>query len=222
MLKIERESDTISSEKSLYEIQFMWVKESFDFDAIKEKVLSAKPQEKKAFLRGIYLGCGIISNPPSYHLEFRFEKDDELSFVSEILSRFKIKHAKKPGRIYLKGRENIKDFLYLIGARDSYLELEEDAVQKSISNKINRLTNFEFANLKRQTALASEDIKAIKQLQKEGKFELLPKDMQEVALLRLEFPFLSLRELSLKTGGKYSKQEIYYKLKKIKSYGTEK
>jgi len=25
----------------------------------------------------------------------------------------------------------------------------------------------------------------------------------------------------LKTGGKYSKQEIYYKLKKIKSYGTE-
>jgi len=66
----------------------------------------------------------------------------------------------------LKGRENIKDFLYLIGARDSYLELEEDAVQKSISNKINRLTNFEFANLKRQTALASEDIKAIKQLQK--------------------------------------------------------
>jgi len=30
----------------------------------------------------------------------------------------------------LKGRENIKDFLYLIGARDSYLELEEDAVQK--------------------------------------------------------------------------------------------
>jgi len=50
MLKIERESDTISSEKSLYEIQFMGVKESFDFDAIKEKVLSAKPQEKKLFL----------------------------------------------------------------------------------------------------------------------------------------------------------------------------
>jgi len=73
-LKIERESDTMFSQKGLYEIQFIGIKESFNFCEIKEKTLKAKPQEKKAFLRGIYLGCGIISNPPSYHLEFRFEK----------------------------------------------------------------------------------------------------------------------------------------------------
>ncbi|BAL80772.1 DNA-binding protein WhiA [Caldisericum exile] len=218
-LNIKREKDIISSERGIHEIIFTSVSEDFDIEEIFERVSNAKINQKKAFLRGVYLGCGIISTPPSYHLEFRFEKDAERDFVSHILSQFKIKHSTKPGRIFIKGRENIKDFLYAVKAFHIYTELEEDAVEKSVLNEANRLANFEYANLKRQTDSASKEIKAIKSLIEKGKFESLDPDLKEVAILRLEYPFLSLRELSEKTKGRFSKQEIYYRLRKIESYG---
>ncbi|MFU2157487.1 DNA-binding protein WhiA [Caldisericum sp. AR60] len=218
-LNIRREKDIISTERGIYEIIFSNVIEEFEIDKIFESVKHAKSNEKKAFLRGVYIGCGIISTPPSYHLEFRFEKDTERDFVSIILSQFKVKHSVKPGRIFIKGRENIKDFLYVVKAFHIYTELEEDAVEKSVINEANRLANFEYANLKRQTNSASKEIKAIKSLIEKGKFDSLDPDLKEVAILRLEYPFMSLRELSEKTKGRFSKQEIYYRLKKIESYG---
>jgi DNA-binding protein WhiA len=175
--------------------------------------------EKKAFLRGVYLGCGIISSPPSYHLEFRFEKESERDLVSSILNHFRIKHSVREGRIFIKGRENIKDFLYTVKAFGIYTELENDAIEKSVSNEVNRLANFEFANLKRLTNSASKEIKAIKSIIEKGEFEKLDSDLKEVALLRLNNPLSSLRELSEKSKGRFSKQEIYYRLKKIESYG---
>lgn len=218
-LQIKREKDVIYSERGIHEIVFSRVENDFNFVDIVSSIKKAKSNEKKAFLRGVYLGCGIISSPPSYHLELRFEREDERDFVSNILSQFKVKHSVRQGRIFIKGRENIKDFLYTIKAYGVYTELEEDAVEKSVLNKANRLANFEFANLKRQTNSASKEIKAIKSLIDKGLFEKLEDDLKEVALLRLEYPFLSLRELSEKTKGRFTKQEIYYRLKKIESYG---
>jgi Uncharacterized protein conserved in bacteria len=78
---------------------------------------------------------------------------------------------------------------------------------------------FEFANLKRLTNSASKEIKAIKSIIEKGEFEKLDSELKEVALLRLNNPLSSLRELSEKSKGRFSKQEIYYRLRKIESYG---
>jgi len=219
---IEREKDIMQSERGIHTINFVNVKAEFSEDSIKESVLKSKKDEKKAFLRGVFLGCGIVSSPPNYHLELRFEKSDEENFISLLLSQFKIKHSSKPNRIFIKGRENIKDFFYVIGANNAYIELEEDAANKEVSNLVNRLANFEFANLERQTNSFIRDKKIIESLINSGEIEKLDPQLKEIALLRLQFPGVSLKELSKKTGGKYSKQEIYYRLKKIKEYGKQK
>jgi len=218
-LKIKREKDILSSERGIHELFLTGLDLDFNFENIFSLVKRALVNEKKAFLRGVYLGCGIISSPPSYHLEFRFEKESERDLVSSILNHFKIKHSVREGRIFIKGRENIKDFLYTVKAFGIYTELENDAIEKSVSNEVNRLANFEFANLKRLTNSASKEIKAIKSIIEKGEFEKLDSELKEVALLRLNNPLSSLRELSEKSKGRFSKQEIYYRLKKIESYG---
>ena len=218
-LKIKREKDILSSERGIHELFLTGLDLDFNFENIFSLVKRALVNEKKAFLRGVYLGCGIISSPPSYHLEFRFEKESERDLVSSILNHFRIKHSVREGRIFIKGRENIKDFLYTVKAFGIYTELENDAIEKSVSNEVNRLANFEFANLKRLTNSASKEIKAIKSIIEKGEFEKLDSELKEVALLRLNNPLSSLRELSEKSKGRFSKQEIYYRLKKIESYG---
>jgi len=218
-LKIKREKDILSSERGIHELFLTGLDLDFNFENIFSLVKKALVNEKKAFLRGVYLGCGIISSPPSYHLEFRFEKESERDLVSSILNHFRIKHSVREGRIFIKGRENIKDFLYTVKAFGIYTELENDAIEKSVSNEVNRLANFEFANLKRLTNSASKEIKAIKSIIEKGEFEKLDSELKEVALLRLNNPLSSLRELSEKSKGRFSKQEIYYRLKKIESYG---
>jgi len=218
-LKIKREKDILSSERGIHELFLTGLDLNFNFENIFSLVKRALVNEKKAFLRGVYLGCGIISSPPSYHLEFRFEKESERDLVSSILNHFRIKHSVREGRIFIKGRENIKDFLYTVKAFGIYTELENDAIEKSVSNEVNRLANFEFANLKRLTNSASKEIKAIKSIIEKGEFEKLDSELKEVALLRLNNPLSSLRELSEKSKGRFSKQEIYYRLKKIESYG---
>jgi conserved hypothetical protein len=218
-LKIKREKDILSSERGIHELFLTGLDLDFNFENIFSLVKKALVNEKKAFLRGVYLGCGIISSPPSYHLEFRFEKESERDLVSSILNHFRIKHSVREGRIFIKGRENIKDFLYAVKAFGIYTELENDAIEKSVSNEVNRLANFEFANLKRLTNSASKEIKAIKSIIEKGEFEKLDSELKEVALLRLNNPLSSLRELSEKSKGRFSKQEIYYRLRKIESYG---
>jgi Uncharacterized protein conserved in bacteria len=218
-LKIKREKDILSSERGIHELFLTGLDLDFNFENIFPLVKRALVNEKKAFLRGVYLGCGIISSPPSYHLEFRFEKESERDLVSSILNHFRIKHSVREGRIFIKGRENIKDFLYAVKAFGIYTELENDAIEKSVSNEVNRLANFEFANLKRLTNSASKEIKAIKSIIEKGEFEKLDSELKEVALLRLNNPLSSLRELSEKSKGRFSKQEIYYRLRKIESYG---
>jgi len=218
---INRTKDILSKDRFMYNVFFLDPSDDFNSDKIMDEVRKANTKGKKAFLRGVFLGCGIVSTPPSFHLELRLEKPSECSFVSNVISQFKIKHSTKTDRIYISGRENIKEFFYVIGANSAYLEFEKDAALKSISNNANRIANFEFANLKRLTKAASSHLQTIKSLLENGVLDKLPSDLKEVAYLRYEFPYLSLRELSKISNGKWTKQEIYYRLKKLKDYGKQ-
>lgn len=219
-LQILREQDVVAKEKGNYFLEMKDIKDNFSLEKIRKKAKSFAQDDKKAFLRGVFLGCGIISTPPSYHLEMRFESERGLDFVSRVLHAFKIKHSANSLKIYIKGRENIKKFLFGIKAQESYLLLEEDAVIKEVANETNRKANFEYANLERQTKSSSKTLSLLERLKSNGKLEKLREDLKEVAMYKLTYPFLPLSELAGKTQGKYTKQSIYYRLKKIeKAYG---
>lgn len=211
----QRTSDILLKEDKLFFLEFKGVDKLLNVREIFSKITKEKIEEKRSFLRGVFLGCGILSSPPSYHLEFRFEQEREMNFLSNILKAFDLKHLKSQNHIYIKGRENIKKLLHEIGGIGTYLLLEEDAVVKDVLNTANRKANFEYANLERQTASATKQLKILKDLKRRGLLYKIRSNLKEIAVLRLTYPYLPLSELSKKSNGRYSKQSIYYRLKKI-------
>ncbi len=132
-----------------------------------------------------------------------------------LLKQIPVKHLTKDTIIYITGRENVKVFLYEIGATNTYVFMEEDEVNKRMTNEANRKANFEFANLKRQSNASSKQVEVLKRMESDRSINNLSDELKEVAMLRLQYPYSSLRELSEKTGSRISKQTIYYRLKKI-------
>lgn len=97
--------------------------------------------------------------------------------------------------IYIKDGEEISKFLALIGANSSVLKYEDIRVLKDTKNNINRRVNCETANLNKTVSAAVYQIRAIEKLKKEKKFEKLPANLQEIAILRLNNPDSTLTEL---------------------------
>ena len=211
---IEREADILQKEKGYFTLEFRNVRNKLSAELLLKEVKNSKEEFKKSFLRGIFLGCGILSAPPSYHIEMHLEKDIERKFVSKMLTKFHTKHSMKNDKIYITGRGNVERFLYLIGASSTFLILEEDAVEKALSNELNRKTNFEYANLKRQSDASTKQLRILNELKKNGKFDSLNEELKEVAFLRMKYPYASLSELS-QFSGHLSKQAIYHRLRKI-------
>lgn len=176
-----------------------------------------------AFLRGIFLSCGNISNPETeYHLEFCCPTSELSDILIKILSEnqnlnFEPKFVFRRNSyvIYSKNGDKITDLLVYIGAKNHAMDLMQIKMLKEVRNNINRTTNFETANISKITNSATYQISAIKKLKKSKKFEFLPDTLKEIANLRLENPYSSLQDLSDMCGGKISKSGINHRLKKL-------
>ena len=165
-----------------------------------EKLEYADELEKKAFIRGIFMGSGSINNPENkYHLEVKMIDNDLMKKLISLLKQYDINVKSIDKAIYIKDGEEISKFLAFIGANKSVLEFEQIRVQREMNNKINRLVNCKTANLNKTLNASVEQINAIKKLKENGKFKKMDKSLQELAELRLEFPDMPLAELRKKT-----------------------
>ena len=198
------------------EINFVNYKE----DLIYIKQIPKNEEEKKAIIRGAFMGAGSINNPErEYHLEIDFTNKENVDKLSNLLLEFGIKtknmKTKNKYYVYFKDGEQISKFLALIGASKAVMKFEEIRVQKEMRGKVNRLVNCETANLNKTINAAVEQISAIRKLQKTGKFRKLDDNLKEIAILRLENPNMSLIELGKKLKEPLGKSGVNYRLKKI-------
>lgn len=173
-------------------------------------------EELKAYTRGVFMGAGSINNPESkYHLECGLKDFEKAENIKELLYKFEINVKQRENIIYIKDGEEISKFLAFIGAPKSVLKFEEIRVQREMNNKVNRLVNCETANLNKVLNASIEQIEAIRQLKKDGKFDKLDDSLKEIANLRLEYPDMPLIELGLKLSNPIGKSGVNYRLKKI-------
>ncbi len=214
-LGIKRDKDILQSENNRRILISTGINREYSFEKIEKFVSTLSVEGIYAFLRGIFLGCGILSSPPSYHLELRFVDGKAARLVFSLLQKINVKSLQRGSILYIKGRANIETFLYGVGAMNTYLFMEQDAVNKNLINSANRKANCEYANIKRQSDASTEQISILKKMKDEGLLNKLPVKYREVVDLRLNYPFLSFSELSQKTNGKLSKQTIYYRLRRV-------
>lgn len=178
------------------------------------------PAQIHAFLSGAYLACGNMADPQkSYHLEFVVREQELCRQLAALLDSC-IPGAKLTTRrnlflTYYKECAQIEDLMTLMGASKSCLAVIEIEMIKNVRNQANRVTNCETANIdKLVNAAASqlEDIRLILQTMGE---ETLPAHLREVALLRLQNPDMSLRELVEASPSPISRSGMHHRLDKL-------
>ncbi len=181
----------------------------------------------KAFIRGVFLGSGSVNHPEKkYHLEIALSTANNADIVQTILQSVEITmkrlNRKNGVTLYLKDGEEISNFLAYIGASQAVLKFEEIRVLRQMKNKINRKVNCETANLSKTIAASVKQVEAIKHLQKNGKFETLPDNLKEIAILRLENPDASLIELGEMLASPIGKSGVNHRLKAIMELENDK
>lgn len=173
-----------------------------------------------SYLRGAFLGGGFIANPKrDFHFELSCGHEILANGLVALLAQHTIPAKAIMRRnswiVYIKGAEPIVDFLALVGAHKSVLAIEEVRVTKSIRNDENRRVNAEMANQAKSIEASLSQIQNIQLLLDTKGLDSLPKALQEVALLRLAHPDVSLRELGELADPPLSKSAINHRVRRI-------
>lgn len=183
-----------------------------------------KDEEKRALVRGIFLGSGSINDPnKKYHLEILVNNNDISKYIQNILKEadIKTKILSSNNTVYIKEGEEISKFLAFIGAQKSVLKFEEIRVMKDLRNTVNRQVNCETANLTKTVNAAVVQIEAINFIKKMKKYEELPDSLIEVAELRVKYPEMSLKDLGKMIENPIGKSGVNHRLKKIVEFADE-
>lgn len=175
---------------------------------------------KRAYLRGVFLVSGSISDPrKSYHLEIVCPLEERADEIRDLIRYFdldaKIVKRKSNYIVYMKEGAQIVDFLNVCGAHQSLMELENIRILREISNHVNRKVNCETANLNKTVTAAFRQQEDIRYIQEHIGLENLPESLRETALLRLEEPDLSLKELGALHNPPVGKSGVNHRLKKL-------
>ncbi|MEG1255101.1 DNA-binding protein WhiA [Clostridium sp.] len=181
---------------------------------------------KRAYIRGAFMGGGSISNPEkTYHLEFVTHDEDYAKDLSALINSYKLNskviQRKNSFVIYLKEGEQIVDLLNIIGAHSALLELENIRIMKEMRNNVNRIVNCETANLSKTVNAAVRQVESIKLIQSEIGLDRLPKNLKEVARIRLSFPDESLKELGAMLNPPVGKSGVNHRLRRIEKIADE-
>lgn len=179
----------------------------------------------RAFLRGAFLTCGSATDPEKdYHLEFSIPYKTVANSLYTLLSEvtaFESKpllSSRKSGYVvYWKESGQIEDFLTYLGAAGASMELMQVRMYKETKNDINRKANFEIANMDKTYSASARQIAAIAAISDAGALEALPDELKELAVLRLENPEMTLRQLGEKLG--ISRSGVNHRLQRLLERG---
>lgn len=184
------------------------------------RLLLQKSCCKRAFLRGVFLAAGSMSDPKkSYHFEIVCENLQIAKQVQEQFSYFeleaKIVSRKNHEVVYLKEGAQIVDALNVMGAHTALMDLENVRILKEMRNDINRRVNCETANINKTVNAAYRQQQAIRFLQQQGVLAGLPESLQEIAALRVEYPEAAIQELGTLCIPKVGKSGVNHRLRKL-------
>ncbi len=175
---------------------------------------------KKAYILGSFLGAGSITNPEKgYHLELIAGNEEYAKDLFKILKYFnieaKIANRKDDYFVYLKEGESIADFLSLIGAFQGMFKFEDIRVFKEIKNNVNRVMNFESANMDKTIEASIRHVEDIEKIIELKGLDYLNDSLRQIAIARLEFPEDSLKQLGERLNPPVGKSGVNHRLKKI-------
>ncbi|MDD4801837.1 MAG: DNA-binding protein WhiA [Syntrophomonas sp.] len=213
-----------SNNKFLYELGFLTKDQE-----INQQVnwsLLGKNCCKRAYLRGVFISRGFINRPEgNYHLELIMNDSSMAGDVQKLLMKMgieaRISDRKKGLMLYVKEGEKIVDFLRIVEASKALMDFENVRILKSMRNQVNRQVNCETANLAKTVDASLRQVEIIERLIAKAGIKGLPAALRELAVLRIDFPDSTLRELGNMLDPPLTKSGVAYRMKKLASFAEE-
>ena len=182
---------------------------------------------KAAFLRGVFLAGGSVTDPEKgYHIEIATTHKSvsaETYMLMHESMDFYPKAAQRSGGyvLYLKQSDLITDFLTFLGAPVSAMGIMEAKLEKELNNKVNRRCNCDDANTSKVVEAAQEQLAAIRVLKERGVLHKLPQKLQQAAIARENNPESALSELAGMMEPPITKPAMNHRLKKLVQMAKE-
>lgn len=163
-------------------------------------VLVESDENKTAYLKGAFLGCGSVSLKSGYHLEFLLSNSDMAKDVGSILDYFSInnKITVHNGKyvVYVRDNESVSDCLALMGANQAVIALNNEVVLRDIRKNSNRINNCEVANIEKTVNASVKQCEAVRVIEKNLGLTSLNKKLIEIAQVRMENPSASFADIA--------------------------
>ncbi len=174
--------------------------------------------DRKAMLRGLFLGCGSVNAPNSrYHLEFVAPTASWAGAIKRLAESGGVNAGitDRGGQsiVYVKDGDGIVRLLSMMGASRAVIEFENVRVVREVSGEVNRRLNFETANIGKTIGSGLRQAAAIEQLQAGGVLDRLPPALREMAKWRSANPELNLGELAGRM--KLTKSAVNHRLRRL-------
>jgi len=175
---------------------------------------------KRAFIRGVFVSSGFINRPEgNYHLEIVLNEsrmaDDVLRIMRRLGLDARLTERKNNPLIYVKESETIVDFLRLVEASKALLDFENVRIIKSMRNQVNRQVNCETANVVKTVDASVRQVEMIERLLAQVGVTGIPINLRELALLRIDHPDSTLKELGMLLDPPLTKSGVAYRMSKL-------
>jgi DNA-binding protein WhiA len=216
------------SESILRETGMLMVRQKMNYisDGIFRDIIRTKCC-RKAYLRGIFLGAGTISDPQKgYHLEIVCRSATLAKDLRHLINTFDDLTAKVSQRgdryvVYMKNFQYIRDTLAIMKAYGKVLELEDVAISKEMRNQAVRLTNCDTANTDRTLDASENQRLAIRKIRERNAMNELTPKLRELAELREQHPDASLTILGEMMDPPLKKSGVNNRMKRILEYAEK-
>ncbi len=181
---------------------------------------------KRSYLRGLFICKGFVNKPEAnYHLEIVLNDTRMAREVKKLVGKFDVEmgigERKNNLIVYIKDSERIGDFLRLIGTSKALLEFENVRIVKSMRNQVNRQVNCETANLGKTIDASVRQVELIKALIAKLGVNKIPSHLRELALLRIDHPDSTLKELGSLMEPPLTKSGVAYRMRKLELFAEE-
>lgn len=197
-----------------------------DFSCVNGQIVSGSDDMASAFLRGIFVCCGYVTDPKKeYHLEIVLSESERAGLLADFISEHgmsvKTTERKSQTVLYSKTSEQIEDFLTYIGAGTHSLEIMQVKIEKDLRNRANRSVNCDSANLDKTVAASEKSCRDIELVLREIGAENLSDELRETAFLRLNNRESSLSDLCSMMKEPISRSGLNHRLKKLSAMAKD-
>ncbi|MDO9591992.1 MAG: DNA-binding protein WhiA [Erysipelotrichaceae bacterium] len=180
----------------------------------------------RAYLRGVFLGGGSLSDPEKgYHLEIVANDEPYALALTRMMGHYDLTPhiilRKNHWVVYVKEGDQIVDFLNVIGAHTILLEFENIRILKQMRNDVNRLVNCETANLNKTVESSYHQMEDIEYIRDRVGLDYLSDQLREVAQIRLENREATLKEIGELMDPPLGKSGINHRFRKIEKIAAE-